>query len=83
MLLFFIDTSVIHEEPAKQVKDTNVTLEESTKQVEVNDSNKGQDVIVTYNKEEEVKILDNSNESSEKHEVNNEKEATTDSINKS
>ena len=88
MPLFFIDTSVIHEEPTKEVepKDTNITIEESTKQAEVTDSSKGQDVLVTYNKEEEVKFVDNSNDSSEKCEVNNEKDEnveTTDSTNKS
>ena len=88
MPLFFIDTSVIHEEPTKEVepKDINITLEESTKQAEVTDSSKGQDVLVTYDKEEEMKFVDNSNDSSEKCEVNNEKDEnveTTDSTNKS
>ena len=73
--LLFTDISVIHEEPTKQVDP------------DVSDTTKGQDVAITYsyNKDEEVKIVDNSNDTSDKCKAHNEKDEkveTTDNTNK-
>ena len=54
------DIGVIHEEPTKQVDP------------DISDAIKLQDVTVTYNKEEEVKILDSSNDTNDKCEATNE-----------
>ena len=71
--LLFTDINVINEEPTKQVYP------------DVSDTTKGQDVAITYNKDEEVKIVDNSNDTSDKCEAHNEKDEkveTTDYTNK-
>lgn len=60
----YIDIGVIHEEATKQFD----------ADPDISDAIKLQDITVTYSKEEEVKIADNSNDTSDKCETHNEKD---------